>query len=139
MADGLIRSAESRLPTSYRSAVRFPFREYSYRLEWSRGESFFKLSEQTGAIYASSRAAEKSADATLLSTRAVMNAERAWIVISVESPAPGQFTFTATNAGRTPALVRSLWLRQSPPDGRISPLGVSDHEVETLRARLFEL
>jgi hypothetical protein len=42
-------------------------------------------------------------------TQAMIRAERAWIVISVESPAPNQFNFIATNVGRTPANVKSIW------------------------------
>ncbi len=52
---------------------------------------------------------KKAAKAALLNAQAVINAERAWIVVSVESPAPNQFNFIATNVGRTPANVKSIW------------------------------
>lgn len=42
-------------------------------------------------------------------TAAMARAERPWIVIDVESPAPNQFNFIATNTGRIPADVKSIW------------------------------
>jgi len=42
-------------------------------------------------------------------TQAMVRAERPWIVIDVESPSPNQFNFIATNTGRTPADVKSIW------------------------------
>lgn len=42
-------------------------------------------------------------------TQAIGRAERPWIVIDVESPAPNQFNFIATNTGRIPADVKSIW------------------------------
>jgi hypothetical protein len=57
----------------------------------------------------SARGAQKAAEAALLNTQVVINAERAWIVVDVESPAPGKFNFIAKNVGRTPAKVRSIW------------------------------
>jgi hypothetical protein len=41
--------------------------------------------------------------------RTVINSERPWIVVSVDSPVPGEFRFWATNEGRTPAKVISIW------------------------------
>ena len=42
-------------------------------------------------------------------TEAMARAERPWIVIKVESPTPNQFNFIATNTGRIPANVKSIW------------------------------
>jgi hypothetical protein len=42
-------------------------------------------------------------------TQAVINAERAWIVVNVESTVRNQFIFKATNVGRTPAKITSIW------------------------------
>jgi hypothetical protein len=64
---------------------------------------------QTAILKDSVAAAEKSADAALLNARAVINAERPWIVVSVESQGANQFIFKATNVGRTPARIVSIW------------------------------
>ena len=42
-------------------------------------------------------------------TQAMIRAERAWIVVSVETTVPGEFRFWATNTGKTPAKVASIW------------------------------
>jgi hypothetical protein len=52
---------------------------------------------------------EDLARATSRDTEAMIAAERAWIVVSVESPVRNQFHFRATNVGRTPARVISIW------------------------------
>lgn len=53
--------------------------------------------------------AKTSAENALLNTKALINAERPWIVINVESPTPNQFNFIIENVGRTPAHVKSIW------------------------------
>lgn len=60
------------------------------------------------ATQASADASNKAADSALLNTQLVIKAERPWIVISVESPAPNIFYFKATNVGRTPAKITSI-------------------------------
>jgi len=57
----------------------------------------------------SAEAAKLSANAALLNAQAVINSERAWIVVSVESPAAHQFNFRATNVGKTPARIASIY------------------------------
>jgi hypothetical protein len=39
----------------------------------------------------------------------MVNSERAWVVVSVDSAVPGEFRFWATNEGKTPAKVDSIW------------------------------
>lgn len=55
------------------------------------------------------RANARAAQAALFGAQAVINAERAWIVVSVESPEPNEFNFRATNVGKTPAKIKSIW------------------------------
>jgi hypothetical protein len=55
------------------------------------------------------QAAKKAAEAALMNAQAVINAERAWIVVGVEFPKFDQFVFKATNVGRTPAKITSIW------------------------------
>jgi hypothetical protein len=52
---------------------------------------------------------ERQTAAALLNTQAVINSERPWISINVESPTPNQFVFRAVNVGRTPAKVTAIW------------------------------
>lgn len=67
---------------------------------------------QSWEMRKSAKGAQKAAEATLLNTQVVINAERAWIVVDVESPVPGKFNFIAKNVGRTPAKVMSIWSSQ---------------------------
>ncbi len=53
----------------------------------------------------SANAAKKGAEAALLNAQAIVNAERAWIVMEFIEESPGQFKLAATNYGRTPAQV----------------------------------
>lgn len=60
----------------------------------------------------SRRAANAARDAAIvarLSAQAVLDSERPWIAISVESLARNQFIFRATNTGRTPANIVAMW------------------------------
>jgi hypothetical protein len=58
----------------------------------------------------SARAAKESADAALLNAQAVINAERPWIVVTVERKAETDtFIFKGKNLGRTPAAIMSDW------------------------------
>jgi hypothetical protein len=52
---------------------------------------------------------ERQTKAAELNMKAMVNAERAWIVVSVEAFVPGEFRFWATNEGKTPANVVSIW------------------------------
>jgi hypothetical protein len=71
--------------------------------------TLLKIERQTKTGEVAALAAKAGAEAALLNAQAVINAERAWIVIDVESPAPNQFNFIATNTGRIPADVKSIW------------------------------
>jgi hypothetical protein len=66
-----------------------------------------KIDRQTGYAEAAAEAAAASSQAALLNAQAILNAERSWILISVEpSPsAENRFTVMATNRGRTPAKI----------------------------------
>jgi hypothetical protein len=44
-------------------------------------------------------------------TQSMIRAERAWIVVSVQSPSHGRFVYTAKNVGKTPARIISIWAR----------------------------
>jgi hypothetical protein len=67
------------------------------------------MASQVQEMKAQTAVAQASAENALLNTKTLIAAERAWIVVSVESPAPGKFNFIARNVGRTPAKVRSIW------------------------------
>jgi hypothetical protein len=70
-----------------------------------------KIDRQTGYAEAAAEAAAASAQASLLNAQAVINAERPWILISVEPSRSmeNSFTIMATNRGRTPArIIESL-------------------------------
>ena len=66
-----------------------------------------KIDRQTGYAEIAAEAAAASSQAALLNAQAILNAERSWILISVEpSPsAENKFTVMATNRGRTPAKI----------------------------------
>lgn len=64
---------------------------------------------QLGEMRESVKAAKDSAAAALCSAQAVINSERPWIAIRVESPAVNSFVFRAVNVGRTPANVTAIW------------------------------
>ncbi len=66
-----------------------------------------KIDRQTGYAETAAEAAAASSHAALMTAQAILNAERSWILISVEpSPsAENSFTIMATNRGRTPARI----------------------------------
>jgi hypothetical protein len=66
-----------------------------------------KINRQMGYAETAAEAAAASSHAALMTAQAILNAERSWILISVEpSPsAENSFTITATNRGRTPAKI----------------------------------
>jgi hypothetical protein len=55
------------------------------------------------------KAGEVAAEAALANTKALIAAERAWIVVTAKCSSPNEFLFTATNVGRTPAKVISIY------------------------------
>jgi hypothetical protein len=67
------------------------------------------MDSQIQEMKAQTAVAKTSAENALLNTTTLISAERAWIVVSVESTAPNQFNFIAKNVGRTPAKVKSIW------------------------------
>jgi hypothetical protein len=66
-----------------------------------------KIERQTRYAETAAEAAAASSHAALINAQAILHAERAWILISVEpSPsAENSFTVMATNRGRTPARI----------------------------------
>lgn len=44
-------------------------------------------------------------------TQAMIRAERAWLVIDVKQPRPGEYLFYLKNTGKTPARVVSIWVK----------------------------
>ncbi len=74
------------------------------QVEWMRS--------QVQEMRAQTAVSQTSSDIALLNTKALIAAERAWIVVDVESPAPGKFNFIARNVGRTPAKIHSVWSSQ---------------------------
>jgi hypothetical protein len=68
-----------------------------------------KIERQTAAAEAAADAARNSSEAALLSAQAIINAERPWILVTVEPSlhVENGFVVTATNRGRSPAQVLS--------------------------------
>jgi hypothetical protein len=66
-----------------------------------------KIDRQTGYAETAAEAAASSSHAALMTAQAILNAERSWILITVEpSPsAENSFTIMASNRGRTPARI----------------------------------
>jgi hypothetical protein len=58
--------------------------------------------------YRTVKSAEDSAKAARLNAQAIINAERAWLVVVVDCPSPNTFRFRATNVGKTPAKVIAI-------------------------------
>lgn len=79
-----------------------------YRLfSWPEGITTWAIVLTLIAIAEQTSQTRKAAEAALLNARAVINAERPWILISVKSPPGpmGGFTVHARNKGRTPAMI----------------------------------
>jgi len=69
-----------------------------------------KIERQTVAAETAALAAAEAAQAALLQAQIMVNAERPWLTVGVE-PTPGvenSFNITATNRGRSPALLTSM-------------------------------
>jgi len=58
------------------------------------------------------KAARDAAEAARLNAQAIINAERAWVVIRVEYVAPYEFNFRAVNVGKTPAKITGIYSSQ---------------------------
>jgi len=69
--------------------------------------------------------AGRQSEAALLSARTALRAERAWIVVSVESPERDRFVFRARNAGKTPAKISSIGKFNSAIDTTSSQLKIA--------------
>jgi len=67
-----------------------------------------RITRTDGVLQSLAKGTRDSADAALLNARAVINSERPWIVVSVRGgESIGDYVFTATNRGRTPAVFES--------------------------------
>jgi hypothetical protein len=82
-----------------------------------------KIERQTAAAEAAAEAAHESANAALLSSQALVNSERPWLLVSVEaSPnVENGFTVVTTNRGRSPAQIVATAerLRIAPDDTKL--------------------
>jgi hypothetical protein len=79
-----------------------------YRLfSWPEGITAWAIILTLIAIAEQTAQTRVAAEAALLNAKAVINAERPWIMVSVKSPPGpmGGFTVYARNKGRTPAMV----------------------------------
>ncbi len=74
-------------------------------VSWRQGKESLA---QMGVLQGLTKGTRDSADAALLNAQAVINSERPWIVVSVRrGESMGNYVFTATNRGRTPAVFES--------------------------------
>jgi hypothetical protein len=77
-------------------------------------ETLGDIRKQTHIGLRSARAAKESAKAALLNAKAVINAERAWLVVGVEqvnntdTGALPIYVFTCLNQGKTPATIKTI-------------------------------
>ena len=80
---------------------------YGYVAFWMALSLLKKINRQMGFAETAAEAAAASSHAALMTAQAILQAERSWILISVEpSPsAENSFTIMATNRGRTPAKI----------------------------------
>jgi hypothetical protein len=78
---------------------------------WPEGVTAWALLLTLFVIAWQSTETRDAAKSALLNAQVVINAERPYLVISVESPSPNQFVFTAKNEGRTPARINSIWTK----------------------------
>jgi hypothetical protein len=85
-------------------------------LAWPEGITAWLLLLTLGAIVWQAKETRKAAEAALLNAQAVINAERAWLVVSIENDpnrrAPFQtFIHVLNNKGRTPAVLKSIHIQ----------------------------
>jgi len=100
----LIEKAEERIATFTLYLAIIAFLQFIALIVQAivRGKQTRKLSKTTIV-------SKKATEAALQNAQAVINTERAWIVISVESIVRNQFSFRATNVGKTPAKIISIY------------------------------
>ncbi len=77
---------------------------------WRQGR---ERKEQHEELAAQMKIARDAADAARLNAQAVINAERAWIVVTAEASEPDVFEFRAKNVGKTPAKFVSSFCEMS--------------------------
>jgi hypothetical protein len=95
-----------------------------------------KIERQTAASEAAAVAAQNSAQAALLNAQAIIDAERPWILITVEPSlhVENGFTVTATNRGRSPAQIVSTTeqVKIAADETRLGKKSESDHREPVL-------
>jgi hypothetical protein len=81
-------------------------------IAWPDGIAVWAVLATLGAIIWQSIETRRAAQASLLNAQALINAERPWLLVTVqEVPGPrGGFSVKATNKGRTPAIIASAHL-----------------------------
>jgi hypothetical protein len=96
---------------------------------WAAGKSLRLIEQLLVEIKAAGVRADRIVDhagrqseAALLSARSAQRSERAWIVITVDSPERDRFIFRARNVGKTPA--------------RIGSIGKFNSAVDTVKSKL---
>ena len=67
------------------------------------------MEEQVRMARDNAHAARDNAKAARLNAQAVINAERAWVVVNVALQAPNEFIFSAKNVGKTPAKIIGIY------------------------------
>jgi hypothetical protein len=116
-------------------------------LAWPEGMTVWVVILTFAVIGWQADETRKSAEATVESAKAMrdsirlqekameltVNAERPYLVISVESPSPNKFVFIAKNEGRTPARIKSIWSKPIPAVmGQPGPVPSDDETAESL-------
>ena len=89
---------------------------------------------QSRILKTSADAAKDAAKVAQLSAQAVINAERPWLVISVEKREPNHFFFNVSPRGRTPAKIISNYAKFTATNYNESPPSPPNYGLETVLA-----
>jgi hypothetical protein len=73
---------------------------------------YYAMRNQVSQLQKTVKVTKQAAKAAQLNAQAVINTERAWIVIHIEPTTLNQFSFKATNIGKTPAKLISIYHSQ---------------------------
>ena len=76
---------------------------------WAIIATGFVIAWQANETRRAAQAGEESAKAAFLNAQAIISAERAWIVVTVDESPVGVYRFWAENKGKTPARTVSFW------------------------------
>jgi hypothetical protein len=86
----------------------FTLRAIKQQVEWMKTQAV-QMALQHGEMENQTAVARISAEYALLNTRALISAERAWVVVNIKEITPGVYVFIARNEGKTPAKVQSTY------------------------------